>query len=31
MADAYEKILESSMPEFEAQCHAICAALESAL
>ncbi|MBW3762757.1 hypothetical protein GL272_20080 [Aeromonas veronii] len=31
MADAYERILESSMPEFEAQCHAICAALESAL
>lgn len=29
MADAYEKILETSMPEFESQRHAISAALES--
>lgn len=30
MADAYEKILETSMPELEVQRHAISAALESA-
>lgn len=29
MVDAYEKILETSMPEFDAQRHTISAALES--